>query len=215
MFSRQLTEMEKRSLLRLEDFVRSAHASNDSHDYSHILSVAHNAITIAKSIEDPVDPFILISGALLHDIGKSVDNFNNIHGLFGGSIAEEFLDGQNFPTEIVNAVTRVVIRHTHTSFIPPETTEEKICADSDMLDRFGVMGLVRGLVGRIHKSMDQIIDTYMNRWKNDLKFFHFDISKKIAEKKQEEIAPFLSIIRDRLDERMDSINNLFIKEKMI
>ena len=126
MFTRSLTEKEKTALLRLEDFVRNAHANSDSHDYAHVLTVCKNAINIAKSISEPVDPFILTCGTLLHDIGKSVPNYARIHGLFGGAIAEEFLDGQHFDQEIILAVTRVVIRHTRSSFIPPETTEEKI-----------------------------------------------------------------------------------------
>ncbi len=215
MFSRQLTEKEKIALLRLEEFVRNAHAKSDSHDYAHVLTVCNNAIQIAKNIPDPVDPFILACGTLLHDIGKSVPNYSHIHGLFGGAIAEEFLDGQHFNQETVLAVTRVVIRHTQSSFIPPETTEEKIAADSDLLDRFGVMGIVRGLVGKTNRSMGEIINYYYQKNGKDLNRFHFEYSKKIAQKKLEETKPFVEKIQKRLDERLDSIEDLFVKEKLI
>ncbi|MHA1110388.1 MAG: HD domain-containing protein [Promethearchaeota archaeon] len=215
MFSRQLTEKEKTALLRLEEFVRNAHANSDSHDYAHVLTVCKNAIHIAKFIPDPVDPFILTCGTLLHDIGKSVNNYAHIHGLFGGAIAEEFLDGQHFDQETVLAVTRVVVRHTRTSFIPPETIEEKIAADSDLLDRFGVMGIIRGLVGKVNRSMGEIVKYYNNKNENDLNRFHFEYSKEIAMQKLEETKPFIEKIKNRLDERLDSIEEMFVKEKLI
>lgn len=215
MLTRQLIEKEKIAILRLEDFVRFAHAKSDSHDYSHILTVCSNSIYIAKSILDPVDPFILTCGALLHDIGKSVDNYAHIHGLFGGAIAEEFLDGQHFDQETVLAVTRVVIRHTRTSFIPPETIEEKIVADSDLLDRFGVMGIVRGLVGKAERSMGEIVEYYNKKNKEDLNRFHFEISKKIAEEKLEETKVFIEQIQQRLDERLHSIEHVFVRENLV
>ena len=214
MFTRQLTEKEKTALLRLEEFVRFAHAKSDSHDYAHILTVCKNAIEIAKGIPDPVDPFILTCGTLLHDIGKSVNGYSHIHGLFGGSIAEEFLDGQHFDQETVLAVTRVVIRHTRTSFIPPETIEEKITSDSDMLDRYGIMGIVRGLM-RKESSMDTIVNHYVEKWKEDINRFHFEYSKKLALKKMEEGKPFVEKIQQRLQERLDSVNGIFRKESLM
>ena len=215
MFSRQLTDKEKTALLRLEEFVRNAHANSDSHDYAHVLTVCNNAIQIAKTIPDPVDPFILTCGALLHDIGKSVNNYAHIHGLFGGAIAEEFLDGQHFDRETVLAVTRVVIRHTRTSFIPPETIEEKIVGDSDLLDRFGVMGIVRGLVGKVDRSMGEIVEYYRAKNKDDLNRFHFEFSRKIAEEKLEGTKPFLEKIQKRLDERLHSIEHMFTRENLV
>ena len=214
-FARQLTKKEKTALLRLEEFVRNAHANSDSHDYAHVLTVCKNAIKIAQNIRDPVDPFILTCGALLHDIGKSVPNYARIHGLFGGAIAEEFLDGQNFNQETILAVTRVVIRHTMSSFIPPETIEEKIVADSDLLDRFGVMGIVRGLVGKTDRSMGEIITYYYQKNGQDIDRFHFEYSKKIAQQKLEETRPFIEKIQQRLAERLDSIEDMFEKEKLI
>jgi uncharacterized protein len=215
MLTRQLIEKEKIALLRLEEFIRMAHAKSDSHDYAHVLTVCSNAIHIAKSIPDPVDPFILTCGALLHDIGKSVDNYSHIHGLFGGAIAEEFLDGQHFDQKTILAVTNVVIRHTRTSFIPPETMEEKIVADSDLLDRFGIMGIVRGLVGKTDRSMGDIVEYYREKNKNDMERFHFEFSRKIAEEKLEETRLFIGKIQERLDERLHSIKNMFEKENLI
>ncbi|MFX0211981.1 MAG: HDIG domain-containing metalloprotein, partial [Candidatus Hodarchaeota archaeon] len=93
MFTRVLTQKEQQILLRIQEFVKRCHAKSDSHDYSHVFMVARTAIQISKNIDDPIDPFIVIAGSLLHDIGKTTANFAGFHGLFGGSIAEEFLEG--------------------------------------------------------------------------------------------------------------------------
>ena len=119
MFSRSLTKSEKKILLQIQDFVRRCHAKSDSHDYSHVFVVTRTSIMIAKQIDKPVDPFVVIAGALLHDIGKTTSNFSDFHGLFGGSIAEEYLDGIELRKSTRDKICRVVIRHTPNSGIQP------------------------------------------------------------------------------------------------
>ena len=205
-FSRQLTDEEKGILLNLENFVRKVHANSDSHDYAHVLTVCRNAIQIGKAIEDKVDPFICLCGALLHDIGKSSHGFEHIHGIFGGALAEEFLDGLNFDKDITDAVCRVVIRHTPTSMIPPETPEEKVVYDADCLDRLGLMGLIRGFVGKTG-GMADILKTYMKRRLEDFEKLNYDASREIGDWKQQELEGFIMLIQKRLNSRLESINN--------
>ena len=100
MFSRTLTDEEMEIVDIIENFVRDKHKDSDSHDYSHIIEVTQTAIKIAEIIPDPVEPFILICGALLHDIGKTNLLFSSMHGLLGSALAEEFLDalGYSYPS---------------------------------------------------------------------------------------------------------------------
>ena len=93
-FSRQLTNEEFEILSTIQEFVRSAHAESDSHDYAHVLTVARNAIKIAKEIPESVDPFVCVCAALLHDIGKTKHYFTQMHGFVGSAIAEEVLEGR-------------------------------------------------------------------------------------------------------------------------
>ncbi|MHA1796313.1 MAG: HD domain-containing protein, partial [Promethearchaeota archaeon] len=210
----QLTKEESQILLKLQKFVRSAHAESNSHDYAHVLSVCKYAIQIGKAIPDPVDPFILSAGALLHDIGKTNSVFSHIHGLFGGSLAEEFLDGMKIDPEIRDAICRVVIRHTPTSMIPPETPEEMAVYDADTLDRLGLMGLLRGFIGK-NGAMDEIISTYMEKRKQDFKKLHFQVSRDIGLESEQMMLAFIEIIEDRLKTRMESIHDIFRKEGLL
>ncbi|MHA1612049.1 MAG: HD domain-containing protein [Promethearchaeota archaeon] len=213
-FIRKLTSNETSIILKLQEFVKAAHADSNSHDYAHVLTVCRYAIQIGKDIPDNVDPFILSAGALLHDIGKTNSVFSHIHGLFGGSLAEEFLDGLKIDPETRDAICRVVIRHTPTSMIPPETPEEMVVYDADTLDRLGLMGLLRGFIGK-EGAMDLIMTKYMEKRKLDFEKLHFKVSKEIGLEGKEMMNAFIQIIEDRLKIRMHSIEDLFSKEGLI
>ncbi|MFW9964222.1 MAG: HD domain-containing protein [Candidatus Sifarchaeia archaeon] len=213
-FARLLTEKKLQMLLQMQEFVRDAHAVSDSHDYSHVFTVCRYTIEIAKNIEEKVDPFICFAGALLHDIGKTTRAFDHMHGLLGGTLAEEYLDGLQVSPKIRDAVARIVIRHTPTSKIPPVTTEEKIVYDADTLDRLGLMGLLRGFVGKTG-SMENILTSYMEKRKFDYAKLNFDYSKKLGDNLHHELLEFLLIIEDRLQSRMASIRYLFDEEGLV
>ena len=214
MFSRSLTKNEKEILLQIQDFVRRCHAKSDSHDYSHVFMVTRTSIMIAKQIDKPIDPFVVIAGALLHDIGKTTSNFSDFHGLFGGSIAEEYLDGIELKKSIRDKICRVVIRHTPTSGIPPITPEEKVVYDADTLDRLGLMGLLRGFIGK-EGSMQQILEKYLHSRQSDYDKLNYEYSRELGLMGNQELEGFSAVIQKRLDDRMSNIEDIFTKEGLI
>ena len=213
-FSRQLTKEDIQTLLNMQRFVRTAHAESDSHDYAHVFTVCLYTIEIAKNIPEKVDPFVCIAGALLHDIGKTTTQFSHIHGLFGATLAEEYLDGIQVDRLVRDAICRIVIRHTPTSMIPPETPEEKIVYDADTLDRLGLMGLLRGFIGKTG-SMDRILTKYMEKRKTDYEKLNFAFSKELGDDLHQELLEFLFIFEKRLAQRMFNIEDIFEKEGLI
>ena len=210
-FERKLSEEEKKMLLKMQDFVKVAHAESSSHDFAHVLCVCRYAIQIGQQIPEIADPFIVCAGALLHDIGKTNTAFAHIHGLLGGALAEEFLDGLNVDPVMRDGICRAVIRHTPTSMIPPETTEEKIVYDADTLDRIGLMGLLRGFIGK-QGAMHKIIRTYSKKRMLDFGKLHYDVSRDIGIEHNEMMKAFMSIIDDRLKTRMNNIEDFLYKE---
>lgn len=214
MFTRALTEKEQEILLRIQEFVRRCHAESDSHDYSHVFMVTRTAIQISKNIEDPIDPFIVIAGSLLHDIGKTTNDFAGFHGLFGGSIAEEFLEGLEIENSLSERICRVVVRHTPTSSIPPVTPEEKVVYDADTLDRLGLMGLLRGFIGK-EGSMQEILEKYMTSRQQDYEKLNYEYSRELGMMGAQELEGFSHVIQKRLDDRMSSITAIFEKEGLI
>jgi uncharacterized protein len=214
MLTRALTQKELEILLRIQEFVKRNHAKSDSHDYSHVFMVTRTAIQISKNIDDPIDPFIVIAGSLLHDIGKTTNHFAGFHGLFGGSIAEEFLEGLEIENSISEKICRVVVRHTPTSSIPPVTPEEKVVYDADTLDRLGLMGLLRGFIGK-EGSMQEILEKYMSRRQFDYDKLNYEYSRELGMMGAQELEGFSHVIQKRLDDRMSSIEDIFIKENLI
>ncbi len=214
LFSRALTQKELKILLRIQDFVKRNHATSDSHDYSHVFMVTRTAIQISKKIDDIVDPFIVIAGSLLHDIGKTTSHFAGFHGLFGGSIAEEFLEGLEIENSLSEKICRVVVRHTPTSAIPPQTPEEKVVYDADTLDRLGLMGLLRGFIGK-EGSMQEILEKYMNSRQLDYDKLNYEYSRELGMMGNQELEGFSMVIQKRLDDRMSSIEGIFRKEGLL
>jgi putative nucleotidyltransferase with HDIG domain len=93
LFSRNLTDKELEKIQNMVEFIKEKHHGSEGHDYSHVLEVTRYAIDISKNLEEEVDPFVVISGALLHDIGRVGEESGSMHGLMGGAIAEEYLEG--------------------------------------------------------------------------------------------------------------------------
>jgi len=199
-------------LLNMQEFVRHAHAESDSHDYSHVFTVCRYAIDIAKNISEPVNPFVCIAGALLHDIGKTNQVFAHIHGLLGAGLAEEYLDGLKMEHSIRDDICRVVVRHTPTSMMSPVTPEEKVVFDADTLDRLGLMGLLRGFIGKSGGSMEHILTKYMEKRKQDYDKLNYDFSRALGDDLHQELLEFMIIIEKRLSERMASIEQILDKE---
>jgi len=158
MFERKLTRKEVELIKEIEAFIKDKHSQAQGHDYSHVLQVTRYAVQIAEIIPDEVNPFILICGALFHDIGL-IDTINEVlHGLSGATIANEYLESTWVSADVRKKISRIITRHTPTSMIPPRSIEEKIIHDADALDRLGVMGMIRGIMGKSGSIEDILTD---------------------------------------------------------
>ncbi|MFQ6088783.1 MAG: HD domain-containing protein [Candidatus Methanofastidiosia archaeon] len=207
MFERKLSREEMELLRQIEKFVRHKHSTSEGHDYSHVLQVTKYAIEIAKNIEERVDPFILICGALFHDIGRIGTITGVLHGFRGAGTATGYLRACGVEDEVIEKVGRVVIRHTRTSMMSPERVEEKIVYDADGLDRLGLIGMVRGLIGKSGSIQDILTDRIEKRSK-DFDKLYFEESRKIGERLQKETLMVSERFKKALDEREESVENL-------
>jgi len=205
MFSRALTNEERQWLTELESFVKEKHADLGSHDYSHVLQVVEFAIEIANNIEEQADPVVVICGALLHDIGRMVSD--SMHGLAGGALAEELLESLPLTDEQIIRITKVIVRHTATSHVPPQTTEEKIIYDADGLDRLGTMGLLRGFVDK-KGSMIDVLERYMAKRVKEYDKLFFPVSQKMGKELDDEMRKLIALFTMRLNERKESVEQL-------
>ena len=209
MFTRNLSEEEVAIIHKIELFIRDKHDKLQGHDYSHVLAVTNYSIEIAQRIPEPVDPFVLICGALFHDIGRVGTFTGRLHGLRGATITEEYLRAIGIGREIREQIVRIVVRHTETSMLPPETVAEKVVFDADDLDRLGLMGMLRGMmVGSADRSMEDIIENRLEKRKKDYQRLHFQASRELGRKSYEETLQLIDFIRDSLKQRYTEISKL-------
>jgi putative nucleotidyltransferase with HDIG domain len=205
MFNRKLTQEEKEKLRQIERFVKEKHINLEGHDYSHVLAVTQYAIDIANEIDEDVEPMILICGALLHDIGRTLTN--DLHGLLGRSIAEELLESLEFKREQIKRITDVIVRHTVTSHIPPQRIEEKIVYDADALDQLGAMGLLRGFIGK-KGSMVSVLERYMSKREKAYDKLFFPTSQRIGKDLDKEMKDLIALFTKRLNERKHDVEKI-------
>jgi uncharacterized protein len=209
MFTRNLSEEEVAIIRKVEVFVRDKHDTLQGHDYSHVLAVAHYAVEIAKLIPDLIDPFVLICGALFHDIGRVGTRSGRLHGLRGATIAEEYLRAIGIEDDIREQIVRIVVRHTETSMLPPENVAEKVVFDADDLDRLGLMGMLRGMmVGDVERSMEDIIENRLEKRKKDYQKLHFQASRELGRELYEETLQLIDFIQHSLNQRSIEIRKL-------
>jgi len=207
MFERNLTRKEFEIIQQIESFIRDKHRHEAGHDYSHVLAVADYAIQIAQAIPEEVDPFVVTCGALFHDIGRVGTHTGVLHGLRGATIAREYLEAIGVSPDIRDKITRIVARHTPTTRQPPETVEEKIVYDADGLDRLGLMGLLRGLMGKRGSTQD-ILQDRMRKRLSDYKKLHFEASRRIGEELHDETLRVTQRFGAALDERNGEVTRI-------
>jgi uncharacterized protein len=206
-FERNLSRKEFEVIQQIETFVRDKHCHEAGHDHSHVLAVTSYAIQIARAIPEDVDPFILISGALLHDIGRVGTHTGVLHGVRGARIAGEYLEAMGVSLDIRDNINSIVARHTPTTRRTPEAIEEKIVYDADALDRLGLMGMLRGLMGKKGSTQDILEDRIQKRL-GDYGKLHFEASRSIGERLHEETLRVIHSFRAALEERNAQITDI-------
>jgi len=217
MFTRKLTKKEMSVLEKVINFVSEKHMKQCGHDYSHVLEVCRWAIEIGNKIKEPIDPFITVCGALLHDIGRIGAEDGSFHGIDGGARAEEFLECLIEDEETVRKIAKLVVRHTPTSMILPRSVEEKVVCDADGIERLGLMGMVRGIMNK-KGSMAYIIKDRIRKRLGDFDKLFFKESKELAEPYYRETLAIVESLEKALEKRLEQIEQIdsfqLIREEM-
>jgi putative nucleotidyltransferase with HDIG domain len=207
MFERNLTRKEFELIQRVESFVREKHGQEEGHDYSHVLAVAGYAIEIARSVPGEANPFVLICGALFHDIGRVGTHTGVLHGLRGATIVREYLDAIEVSPHIRDRILRIVACHTPTTRQTPRALEERIVYDADALDRLGLMGMLRGVMSK-RGSTQGILEDRMQKRLGDYGKLHFEASRRIGVGIHMETLRVVHSFREALEERNERIGQI-------
>lgn len=91
-----------------------------------------------------IDPEALIAGALVHDIGVTIDR--KTHYSAGLDLARQILTENGLEQEKVDPALHVMKAHSRYGGPEPETAEAQIAQDADALEYIGAIGIVRAVV---------------------------------------------------------------------
>ena len=205
--TRKMTREEKLIVEEIIRFVEDKHNRSEGHDYSNIIEVCRFSIEIARKIKEPVDPFILICGALLHDIGRLNAPNGMFHGIDGAARTEEFMESLIDDLKTIRRISKIVVRHSPESMIPPESPEEKVVFDADALDRLGLMGMMRGVMGK-SGTMEYIIEDRIAKRMADYHKLYYKESRKLGKNLHKETLDIVTRLRKGLAKRAKQIHEI-------
>lgn len=221
--------MTKELYNEIESYMKSC-VKETAHDREHIYRVLGNCLKISAN-ENNVDYDILLTAALLHDIGR--DGKKKKHNELGAEMARDFLQTVDFPMHKIDAVCNAILTHNNKSYGKQTTLEAKILYDADKLDAVGIMGISRSLIGignynhPMYVIKDGKIDTeencdtdtfvryYMRCLAKNYDRFFTETAQKIANEQKSIDEKFFGALVSLVNEncaKLDTINNLLETE---
>lgn len=124
-------------------FVKTQLANAEGgHDWFHIERVYKNALLLSKN--ETVDTFVVVLGALLHDIADS--KFHNGDETLGPRLAGEFLVKQNVDSTVISHIINIIENISFKGGNEPQkfhSPELDVIQDADRLDAIGAIGIAR------------------------------------------------------------------------
>ena len=115
-----------------------------SHDRSHLLRVARNAMRIAAA-EPGCDLAVLTAAVILHDcVAVEKDSpLRSRASRLAATRARTILAEIGWDQAAIDRTAHAIEAHSFSAAIPPETAEARIVQDADRLDAIGAIGIAR------------------------------------------------------------------------
>ncbi|HTI13702.1 MAG TPA: HD domain-containing protein [Dictyobacter sp.] len=116
-----------------------------AHGWEHINRVYQMALYIAE--QEGGDLFIVGVAALLHDLGRTVQEEEQKHHADASvTLAQEIFQRYAIPAEQQEAILHAILAHSFSRGVQPQTLEASIVRDADRLDALGAIGILRWAV---------------------------------------------------------------------
>jgi HD superfamily phosphodiesterase len=182
-----ILESEFREQLQLSPFV------SDAHNIDHIHRVWDHCRNLGVLLDADMD--VLTASAYLHDLGRHHVR-DKAHGVLSAKLAEPILEKIRFPKEKIAATLHAICVHDVTFQNKDRTTlESKILFDSDKLDSFGTIGVVRNILVYYGKEdINFILDELESKW-NELSL---DQTREYAKHQYEYITDFFTNLKHEI-----------------
>jgi uncharacterized protein len=120
---------------------RFADFTDLAHGWEHVYRVYHMSLRIAE--QEHADSFIVGMAALLHDVGRTIQEPKKPHAERSAILAEKLLSQYDLSAETQQAILHAILAHNYRRGITPATLEARVLYDADRLDSMGASGLMR------------------------------------------------------------------------
>jgi len=145
--SRMLAEVFTEVQARFVDFTDLAHG------WEHVYRVYHLSLRIAE--QEQADSFIVGMAALLHDVGRTIQEPKKPHAERSAILADRLLAQYDLPDETLQAILHAILAHNYRRGVTPATLEAKVLYDADRVDSLGASGLIRWAMTFKHKKWSE------------------------------------------------------------
>lgn len=163
------------------------------HSYAHVDRVFRIATFLAK--REKADVELVQTGAILHDIGRTV---GEPHNETGARLASEILSGTDFPREKSDRVARIVLHHALPFRDKLETLEEKIVWDADKIHLLGASEVARVFHWLGKRPFETVVKDCFEELKPIYSLLNTPTSKGIAKERHVRTMAFLSALEQEL-----------------
>ena len=188
------------NILKVRRFAQKNSQQDDIHGFSHVERVYEMCTKMGKDLNANVR--ILKISALLHDVGRiKPEKYNKLtsHAEVSAEMALEFLSASeiSLSQEDIDRIVHAIRAHSFSNDVIPETLEAKILSDADKLDALGAIGLYRtiGFTVQNEGGISTVIEHLENKILKLKDQMYLDVSKEIAEKRQQIILEFYNKIK--------------------
>ena len=188
---------------KIRTFASDNSEKDDIHGFSHVKRVLNLCLQLGRHLD--ANLLILEIAALLHDIGRKSKydkTSSKNHAELSAEMAFKFLSSHDFKLsqENFDNIIHCIRSHSFSNNSNPQTIEAKILSDADKLDALGAIGLYRtiGFTVQNHGGINQVIEHLENKIMKLKDLLYLEISKKVAERRQQIIIEFYKCIRNEL-----------------
>ncbi len=202
----------------MEDaFCAITKGSDGSHDIGHARRVKALALDIATR-ESCGNEDYLIAAAYMHDIVNVPKNDPNRHlaSAFSAEKAVPVLHAVGFDHDAIQQIQHIIIAHSFSAEVAPQTNDARIFQDADRLDALGAIGIARtfyvaGALGGLlfdgedpfaqHRSLDDktfALDHFATKILQLPDTMQTQRGREIALKRRQTVSLFLECIAEEL-----------------